>query len=326
MNNTTFLINGGAGRVINAIPALEKYERLNPNDDFKVIVHGWESLFWSHPTLQSRVFGQQKGNFENLIKNNKVVCPEPYQLYNFYNQHCNLVEAFDECINNTTDHSDLNYNCLYLSDFEKQMGRDIIGFNKETHKKKKTVVFQPYGSGTGKLNLQPVDRSGRSLSADHYLKIANKISNDTLIFYASPPEFRNPLDQITIPFDQHQPYLRTMMALISECDFYVGICSVGQHMARAFNKPGVVIMGATNEINFSYPDHFTILRKKDRAPSFSPWRVSDVDVEFADRLNDGIMNFTEDELNEIADIIKKGLGNKGAVNNLETLTFGSNYS
>jgi len=55
-SNTTFIITGGAGRVIAAVPALEKFARLNPDDDFKVLVYGWESLFWSHPLLQDRTF------------------------------------------------------------------------------------------------------------------------------------------------------------------------------------------------------------------------------------------------------------------------------
>ena len=39
MRNTTFVISGGAGRVVTAIPALEKYHRLNPDDDFKVLIY-----------------------------------------------------------------------------------------------------------------------------------------------------------------------------------------------------------------------------------------------------------------------------------------------
>ena len=55
MRNTTFVISGGAGRVVTAIPALEKYHRQNPDDDFKVLVHGWIDLFWSHPLLQLKI-------------------------------------------------------------------------------------------------------------------------------------------------------------------------------------------------------------------------------------------------------------------------------
>lgn len=327
MRNTTFLINGGAGRVINSIPALEKYERLNPNDDFRVIVHGWECVFWSHPTLQKRVFGYQKGNFETLIKDNNVRSPEPYLLYNFFNQNCNLIEAFDECINNTTDHTDLNYNCLYLSDFEIELSNDLINFHKERIKKERTIVFQPFGSGVRQINKKAVDPSNRSFSLDHYFKIVKKLNNDALILYASQPELRHPQDNFSVSFDDQKPYLRAMMGLISQCDYYVGVCSVGQHIARAFNKPGLVVMGGTNESNFSYNDHFTIIRKKNIQPVYAPWRVSDIDVEFSDRMNNGAMNFTDDEIEEILLAIKENLkSNKNNILTNETLTFTSNYS
>ena len=35
--NTAFLINGGAGRVMCSIPALELYEQENPDDNFIII-------------------------------------------------------------------------------------------------------------------------------------------------------------------------------------------------------------------------------------------------------------------------------------------------
>ena len=77
--NTTFVINGGAGRVIAAIPALEKFARLNPENDFKVLIYGWESLYWNHPVLQKRTFGAVgKGTFEMFIKDNELIVPEPY--------------------------------------------------------------------------------------------------------------------------------------------------------------------------------------------------------------------------------------------------------
>jgi len=35
--NKTFIINRGAGKVITAIPALEKYHKLNSNNDYRII-------------------------------------------------------------------------------------------------------------------------------------------------------------------------------------------------------------------------------------------------------------------------------------------------
>jgi len=64
-------------------------------------------------------------------------------------------------------------------------------------------------------------------------------------------------------------------------------------------------MGGTDERSFSYPDHFSILRKEGREPVYSPWRLSDGDCEFADRSNEGIMDFTDEELQDICDHIKE---------------------
>lgn len=307
--NTTFIIDGGAGRVINAIPALEKYEKLNPEDDFRVIVHGWESVFWSHPTLQKRVFGANaKGNFENLIKNNRIFSCEPYRNQRFYTQQINLIEAFDEEINKTTDHSDLNYNCLYLAEYEKGKIKEYIENIKQQKKKRKVIVFQPYGSAVEIVNKMPFDRSNRSFELMDYFKIVQALSNDAIIFYASLPAFRHQNDTLSISFDEIPSYHRTLMGLIYHCDYYLGCCSVGQHIARAFNKPGLVAMGGTNEINFSYPNHFTIYRKKNRYPTYMPWRLSEVDCEFADRENEGLMKFTDTELNEIISIVKQNIG------------------
>lgn len=306
--NTIFIINGGAGRVITAIPALEKYQKFNPNDDFKILVHGWEQLFWSHPTLQKKTFGvHQKGLFDQYIKNSNVVVPEPYQLNSFFNQQANLVEAFDEIINNTTQHEDLNYECLFLSNYELHKAKEIVTHYKQQTKHKKLIVFQPYGSAVEIINKQPVDRSNRSFTLEGYFQVAKSLSKDAAIVYASHPQFKHPNDNFTISIDEQQNYLRILMATISQCDLFVGVCSVGEHIARMFNKPSVVIMGATNEINFSYPNNFTIYRKKDRVSAYVPWRLSEIDCEFADRENNGLMDFNQKEITEIIDLIKKQL-------------------
>ena len=307
MTNTTFIITGGAGRVVTSIPALEKYHRLNPNDDFKVIVHGWQDLYWSHPILQDRVFpANQKGNFENYIRDSRVVAPEPYTLNSFFNQKKNLVESFDEIINNTDDHSDLvSENYLHTSIVEKHRTCELFSNYINNTKKNKVIVFQPFGSGVEIVNGAVIDRSNRSLTRESYYKIVKELSKIATVVYASMPQFRHPSDKTSITFDEHQPYLRVLTSFIQQCDYYVGVCSVGQHVAKAFKKPGTILMGGTDERSFSYPDHFTILRKDGKEPVYSPWRLSDGDCEFADRSNEGIMDFTDEELQDICDHIKE---------------------
>lgn len=299
--NTTFVINGGAGRVIAAIPALEKFARQNPDDDFKVLVYGWESLYWNHPILQKRTFGAVgKGTFDMFIRNNHLVVPEPYLQHAYYNQHISLAEAFDVDINKTHDHSDIGKPNLYISTYEQINIRRIIAELKAQSNKKKLVVIQPYGSTMAMNNGRPFDTSHRSIDVDDYIRIISQLNKDCLFIYFGNPEFRHPADQWTPNLAHFNPDLRMYMAFISECDYFIGCDSVGQHMARAFDKPGAVFMGSTFEKNVSYPDHFDILRKPNFAPTYSPLRLPGVDGDFADRANDGIMAFTEDEIKEFA--------------------------
>ena len=44
-----FYIDGGAGRIIAAIPALLKFARLNPTADWNILIPAWDSLLWSIP-------------------------------------------------------------------------------------------------------------------------------------------------------------------------------------------------------------------------------------------------------------------------------------
>lgn len=306
---TTFIITGGAGRVIAAIPALEKYHRLNPKDDFKVIVHGWDCLYWSHLILQTRTFGiSQKGLFDSIIRNSRIVNPEPYQNNGFFNQKLSLAHAFDQEINKTKKNEDLTTPKLYLSAIEDANIKQYIESEKTKQKKRKVIVFQPFGSGVEAISNQPVDPSNRSLSLSAYFRIVKELSKDAVIFYASQPQFRHPSDSISVTFDDKQPYLRTMMGLIKHSDYFVGVDSVGQHMARAFDKKGTVLMGATNDLNFTYPDYFTLARKENRTPVYSPWRLADFDCEFANRENDGIMDFSDVELDDIIESIKSQIG------------------
>ncbi len=306
--NKTFVINGGAGRVITAIPALEKFARLNPDNDFKVLIYGWESLYWSHPVLQQRTFGiGQKGVFDEYIKNNELIVPEPYDRRSYYTQQKSLAEAFDEEINQTNDHSDLGKPNLYLQQSEVRAVQSILDKLKQETGKDKVIVLQPYGSGLGMMHNRPYDSSHRSLDVDDYYRIGKKLSGSANIVFFGPKEYVHPGDDFSFkPFDLN-PDLRFWMTLISQCDYFLGCDSVGQHMARAFDKPGTVIMGSTFEKNVSYPDYFTFFRNGMK-PTYSPIRISGIDCEFADRVNDGTMTFTEKQLNELCFSVLEKVG------------------
>jgi hypothetical protein len=311
--NTTFILTGGAGRTVCSVPALEKYARLNPNDDFKIIVHGWDMIFWSHPVLQDKVFNSnQKGLFETIVKPNKIIHPEPYQVHEFFNEKVSLIEAYDICINNTNDHSDLNrVNYLYLSQYEKKSAIQYISEEKHKKNKRYCVMTQPYGSGTRILNHEPHDDTSRSIKPDHYEQLINHLKEDCVVLYGSKDNFKKNNDKTTVSFENIHPalpYMRILMSLISECDYFIGCDSVGQHIAKAFGKKGLILMGSTGDIPFSYPRDFTIYRKA--IPKFFPWRLAEPDAVFAARANDNMMDFNSQQKEEINKIIDKELRHK----------------
>lgn len=298
--NSTFLLSGGAGRVITAIPALEKYARNNPEDDFNVLIYGWENLYWNHPLLQSKTYSAgQKGVFDLIVKKSILKSPEPYHRYSYYNQKTSLAEAFDEEINITDDHSDLTKANLYCHSGEISSAKKLILEAKQQKGRKKFIVYQPYGSGISMLNNKPYDSSGRSLDVDDALNLGYLLSQEFVVLYFGPHEFIHPQDNFMLNTKNiNDANLRFFMAMISECDMFIGVDSVGQHIARAFDKPGLVVMGSTFEKNVSYPDFFRIYRNGVK-PTYNPIRIGGVDCEFADRANDNIMKFSKNQIEEM---------------------------
>jgi len=315
--DTTFLLTGGAGRVAAAIPALEKYHYLNPNDNFKILVAQWDMFFWSNPVLQDRTFEfNQKGNFELFIKNSKLVAPEPYYYHKFYNQQVNLTQAFDEIINGDTQHNDLKeFGYLYLNSSEKNYAKAATQELKNTKHRKKVVVFQPYGSSCELLNNEVVDYSNRSIDKKTYFSIVKKLSKHVAIIYLGPSTFRHEQDDISTFLNDDPYYIRNMIATISECDYFLGVDSMGQHIAKSFNKPGLLLMGGTDERNVSYSNHFKFFRKPNTLPKYVPIRINDTDSNYANRINDGLLNLTDQEINQICDSVINDL-DKGNSNGL----------
>ena len=293
-----FVINGGAGRVICALPALQKYYK-NHGPDFYIVSESGIEFFVGHPELQDLAFElSHKGLFENIIKPNDLVTIEPYREHGYYNQKKSLSESFDKLINNTDDHSDLEKPKIVLSKIEEINALDAITNVKEYHKKKKTIVIQPFGRS---CNLHKtghtIDPSSRSLSTDDYFYISEKIRRKYNLITFSELKFDNDENMYV------ETNIRQWSAIIESADYFVGIDSVGQHMAYAFNKPGSIILGSTFAENISYPKHFNILEKKGIKKKYSPIRIHGLDGELIDRYNDTCMDFTRKELDEITNKI-----------------------
>lgn len=292
-----FWIDGGAGRVIAAIPALLKYNRLNPNSEWAILIGAWDFLYWGIPELQDRTYNlDTKGVFDNVVKNaDQIITPEPYRNPAYFRQEISLVEAFDREINLTTDHSDLEPPRLILNQQERLVATNTIADLKTAQKKQKTVVFQPFGRGAKLDRNTVVDEESRSLSAKDYLTLTRRLSNKYNMIFFGEPDFQLKDDTLS---GKYTADLRTWSALVAEADYFIGCDSVGQHIARAVGTPGTVIFGSTFPKNTSYPDWFQIIEKQG-VRKYSPIRIAGLDVALSNRLNETTMSFTQKEIDEM---------------------------
>ena len=307
-----FSIDGGAGRAICAIPALEKYARLHPDEDWNIIIGGWDTLYFGNPLLQERTYSMDvKGLFNNLIKDSQIVHPEPYTRWEYYNQQCSLAEAFDKEINETDDHSDLGKPNLYLCKGEEKNAANMLASVKAKQSKDITIVIQPFGRSARVDNGDIIDDSTRSIEPHVYHQLVKKLSQKYNIILMAEPDFVNLVSQDDQISEKPQGVdLRFWTAVIESVDYFIGCDSVGQHMARAFDIPGTVIMGSTYASNVSYPDYFNMIENKNVEKVYSPIRITGFDNHLADRLNDKLMDFTEEEVDEIYKSIVKDIKDK----------------
>lgn len=289
-------INGGVGRQICSIPALEKLYKTD--EDFLIIAEGGLDVFQGHPFLYKKTYSiSTKNLFEDHLRDRKIIVPEPYRLNDYYNQRCNLIQAFDKEINQTDDHSDLGLPKLYLNKEEEVTAAKVINQAKISTNKKKVIILQPFGRGVFYDGVFLYDKSTRSLTKETYLHLAKKLSESYCVITMG--EF--PVEEDKWTFKPANLNFRTWAAIIEIANYFVGCDSSGQHIARSFDIPGTVILGSTFAENVSYPDYFQILEKNE-SKTYSPIRITDYafEADLADRLNDRLMDFSLDELEMFA--------------------------
>lgn len=290
MRSKAFFINGGAGRVICSIPALEKYQEESGDKDFLIICEGGTDFFKGHPTLYPRTYDNwHKNLFEDKLIHMDIVSPEPYRVWEYFNQKCNLSQAFDIAINNKGVR-DLPRPNLKLSVDEILTGKNIIKEVKAKTGKEQVIVFQPFGRGVIVQDNMITDPSGRSFEGDSVINIVKRLQKKYAIVF---------MGEFGIDFSKHgcsapvaapqNASIRHWAGIINEADYFLGCDSVGQHIAYTLQKPGTVVVGSTFKENVSYPnyDKFDILDMGEDRRRYSPIRIT-VD-EVADRTNEGIM-------------------------------------
>ena len=297
---TIISLDGGLGRIITAIPALLKYSQNHPDEEWYITIPGWDFTTWGIPELQERTFNPDaRGSFDLYWKADQVISPEPYRLPAYYRNEISLREAFDVCINNSTDHSDLPPMQLNISTPEKRRAYEIIEEVKSKHKKSKTIVLQPYGSTATPHPSGIFDDSLRSipkLMLDYFIK---ELSKDYNLIFMGAKEFH---DVRTYKPDP-DPNLREWAAIIGAADYFIGCDSCGQHICKALNKKASVVIAGTHRVNVTY-DGFHII---ERDVEFYPdsMRISGFQAHMASRLNEPRIEFTQEEIyNAYQEIIK----------------------
>lgn len=288
---TIITIDGGIGRALTSIPALLYYAQRN--QDFYVMIHGWDFMTWGLPELQERTFNpESKGIFENYFWDaEKVISPEPYRDPEYYRGEINLIQAFHKQINGTTDYENLPEKYIQLSEFEILKGHQIIHEVKELQKKKKTIVIQPYGSTANKCPLGVFDSTFRSIPQKMYGTLIQKLSQSYNLIYMGAHEFH---DEVTYK-PQPDPNMREWAAIIQAADYFIGCDSCGQHFARAVGQRASVVIGGTHKINVTYPDDFHIIERNVKYYA-SPMRICGMDSSLATRLNEERIRFTDAEI------------------------------
>jgi len=300
-------IDGGIGRIISSIPALLKYHRNHLDEEWYIMIPGWDFIMWGFPELQERTFDpDSKGSFDFFWRADKVITAEPYRVPAYYRNEISLREAFDVVINDSTNHSDLPPMQLRLSSAEKRKAFEIIERAKKLHNQEKTIVFQFFGRGATPHESGIFDDSHRSMPTNMIDYFIENLSGKYNLIFMGAKEFHNNIKTYKPDPD---PQMREWMAIIEAADYFIGCDSCGQHMRKAFNKPASVMIAGTNSINTTY-DNFHII---ERDVPFQPdsMRISGFQSHMASRLNESRIHFTQEEIeNAYQKIIQEIEGEK----------------
>lgn len=303
-----YFINGGAGRVVCSIPAFEKLAETT--EDFIIVSEGGTDFYKGHPILDNKVYDVwHKGLFEQHLKHRDLITPEPYRVWEYYNQQCSLAQAFDIIINNQGIR-DLPDPKIVLSKMEVVQAYNIVQEVKAKTGFDKIVVIQPFGRGVQNVGEFVVDASSRSLHLNNALEIINDLKKEYgVIIMSEFPIALEESDSGRYPVAQFQIQdLRIWAGVIEIADHFVGCDSLGQHLAKSFGKTATVITGSTFPINISYPNSpdYDIIDAGKDTRVYSPIRISM--EEHLDRANDEVMELSKSQIQQILTSVKKRMG------------------
>lgn len=301
-----FFINGGAGRVLCSIPALEYYKE-NVDPDVVIVAEAWVELFLS-TSLRSNVWPAGAKNLFNVLKDKEIISPEPYRLNAYFNQRVNLIQAFDMLINGVDESIESKPINLDVGKNDQIYGYNLVNQVRAQFKKEKVIVFQPFGSGAHMEGNFIWDSSGRSFELKDVFRTVEELSKKYAVIMMS---------QIKIPTEKpmgaavpDNASLLQWMGIINAADYFVGCDSMGQHYAHALGKPATVVIGATFPENISYPGNkdFTIIDNAKETRTYTPYRITGDPG--SERANEDNMILSDENFNKIIKSVDATFDNK----------------
>lgn len=296
---TTLLIDGGLGRTVAAMPALEKFAENNP--DCNIVTYYWTQIFWGNKILTERTIDANTKGLFDKIKDTKIIKPEPYYNVNFNNERINLIQAFDEEINEVP--GNLSKPKLKFSSVELASVKDRLDVGR-----KKIIFFQPFSSTANFNNGEFLDNTHRSLKLPSATMLADFLMrNDYQVILF---DTKNTIDKNRYHSVDDLDF-RKAMAVMSQCDYFIGVDSCCNHIGYGLEKPGTTFFGGTSVVNYGYPDWFKIIRKEGIDPiKYFPFRIAEFDAWLAEMVNDGVMDISNKEMEQYCEEILQDIKEK----------------
>tara|TARA_B110000093_G_scaffold180751_1_gene223353 strand:- start:743 stop:1732 length:990 start_codon:yes stop_codon:yes gene_type:complete len=295
-----------------SIPALELYEQESGDTEFVIVCEGGTDMFKGHPTLDARAYDPwHKNLFKDVLKNRDVSYPEPYRVWEYYNQQCSLAQAFDIELNGKGVR-ELPRPTMKLSKEELLVGRKLVNEVKEKIKKDKLLVIQPFGRGIEIIDDTPVDHTARSFEFKDLKTMLKKLEKDYAIVMMS--ELKIDLkgeglkNEIAMPEGLN---IRQWASMIKYADHFLGCDSVGQHLSYCVGTTTTAIHGSTFPINVSYPgaENFNVLDLGEADRIYDPIRITQ--EESTNRHNESLMSMDSDIVDYVVGVVNGTLVHTG---------------
>ena len=292
MSKIVVQIDGGIGRCICAIPALERLAETRE----VTIITAHPEVFYYHPSIYKTYSLGREYLFDDVIQHAEFAFPEPYWDYNYYQRRTHLSESFYQLLNKEDPPKKLKPT-IYLGLEEMQAADTYITNIRKQIGDRKIVAFQPFGATFD----QPsgADNTNRSMTYDTVDFILNSLYEECCFLNFTSVGIKNKAlatDEFT---------LRQRFALIPQCDYFIGIDSFAAHACYSMGLPGTQFMGSTNALNVGYPDYYHTVQREGYPKNYVAYRMSGC----MDK-NQGAMDFTKEELGPILDEIKRRLSDK----------------